>query len=118
MDSKQPIQWSWMCGSKQMPSINLHPHKNDTVAEKWAKNKSENIISFHAEYTHAKTVSHKREAYQNKPRIYVLFVFELDDKWKIIKTKHQQLKKCVLYSYKIILTWLYANIGYLYANAT
>jgi len=57
------------------------PVRDDIVIENWAKN-----YSFHAEHTHAKMASHKRETIEIEQRIYVLFVFEVDDKCKIIKT--------------------------------
>ena len=38
----------------------------------------------------------KEQHIKIEPRIYVLFAFELDDKCKIIKTKHQRLNKHVL----------------------
>jgi len=41
--------------------------------------KVENILSVYAEYTHAEMASHER-ATKMEPRIYVLFVFELDNK--------------------------------------
>jgi len=41
-------------------------------------------MSYLAEYAHAKMASRNRETYQTEPRIYVLFMFELGDKCKII----------------------------------
>jgi len=45
----------------------------------------ENILSFRAQHIHAKMTSRKRDI-KIEQRIYVLFLFELDDKCKIIKT--------------------------------
>jgi len=41
----------------------------------------ENILSFYANYRHAKMASYNRETYQSgAKKIYVLFVFQQDDK--------------------------------------
>jgi len=42
--------------------------------------KVENVLSFRAEHTHARMDSHKEKRIKVEPRIYALFVFELDDK--------------------------------------
>jgi len=80
--------------SQQKPTLG-YPRKRWHCC--WKLNQELNWkISFHGQYTHAKIISRKRETYQNRAKNCVLFVFELDDEYKIIKPIHQQLKKYVL----------------------
>ena len=48
-----------------------------------------------------------------EPRIYVLFVFELDDKRKSMKTKHPRLKKYVRGCH---LGWMCRRFGHLFTE--
>ena len=42
------------------------PVKDDIVAENGPRIQVENVLSFHAKYTHAKMDSHKRETHQSE----------------------------------------------------